>query len=130
LLVPERGTDKLFEIDVARATDITPLESADGKLISDPTKTFEQLNPAGLAALGIVGVSKTVVIDSLTAIDPLLEKCEGVCVVDGFIVLTYDNDFNVADAGSIPANPNPDGPLVQLELLGGNLSKVFVVPMP
>jgi hypothetical protein len=130
LLVPERFTDKLFEINVAGATDITPLENAAGKLISDPTKTFEQLTPAGLAALGIVGVSKTVVLDSLTAIDPLLEKCEGVCVVGNSIVLTYDNDFNVAEAASIPANPNPNGPLVQVDLLGNNLPKIFLVPLP
>src|SRR5436190_2134352 len=107
MLVPERLTDKLFEIDVAGATDITPFEDATGKLISDQKKTFEQLDPAGVAALGIVGVSKTVVLDSMTAINPLLEKVEGVCVVGDTIVLTYDNDFNVADAGSIPANPNP-----------------------
>ena len=130
LLVPERFTDKLFEIDVADATDITPLENAAGKLISDPTKTFEQLTPAGLAALGIVGVNKTVVLDSLTAIDPLLEKCEGVCVVGNSIVLTYDNDFNVAETASIPANPNPNGPFVQLELLGTNYPKIFTVPLP
>ena len=44
LLVPERATDKLFEVDLADATDITPLENAAGRLISDPTKTIEQLN--------------------------------------------------------------------------------------
>jgi hypothetical protein len=130
LLVPERLTDKLFQIDVAGATDITPLEDASGKLISDPAKTFEQLDPAGLAALGVVGVSKTVVLNSLTAINPLLEKVEGVCVVGGTIYLTYDNDFNVAEAASIPANPGPNGPLVQLELLGANYPKIFAVPMP
>lgn len=129
-LVPERFTDKLFEIDVTGATDITPLENAAGRLISDPTKTFEQLSATGLAALGIVGVSKTVVLDSLTAIDPSLEKVEGVCVVRGNIVLTYDNDFNVAEAASIPANPNPNGPFVQLELLGANYPKIYVVPVP
>jgi hypothetical protein len=130
LLVPERGTDKLFEINVAGATDITPLENAAGKLIADPTKTLEQLNPAGLATFGIVPVSKRVIIDSITAIDPLLEKVEGVCLVGNTIVFTYDNDFNVADAGSIPANPNPNGPLVQLELLGANYPKIFTVPLP
>lgn len=131
LLVPERLTDKLFEIDVAGATELTPLEDpVTGKLISDPTKTLEQLNPAGLAALGIVPVTKRVVLDSLTAIDPLLEKVEGVCVVGRNIVLTYDNDFNVGEAASIPANPNPNGPFVQLELLGNNLPKIFVVPLP
>jgi hypothetical protein len=130
LLVPERGTDKLFEINVAGATDISPLENAAGKLISDPTKTIEQLNPAGLALYGIVPVAKTVIIESLTAIDPLLEKVEGVCVVGNTIVLTYDNDFNVAEAGSIPANPNPNGPAVQLELLNGNYPKIFRVQRP
>ncbi len=131
LLVPERGTDKLFEVNVAGATDLTPLEDpVTGKLISDPSKTLEQLNPAGLAALGIVPVTKTVVIDSLTAIDPLLEKVEGVCVVGRNIILTYDNDFNVWETASTPANPNPQGPFVQLELIGANYPKIFVVPLP
>jgi hypothetical protein len=131
LLVPERATDKLFEVDVAGATDISTLENpVTGRLLSDPTKTFEQLNAAGLAALGVVPVSKRVVIESLTAIDPLLEKIEGVCVVGNHIVITYDNDFNVGDFGSTPANPNPNGPLVQLELLGANYPKIYVLPLP
>lgn len=130
LLVPERGTDKLFEVNLAAATDITPFENAAGRLISDPSKTIENLNAAGLASLGIMPVAKTLVLDSITAIDPLLDKVEGICVVGNTIVLTYDNDFNVADALSIPPNPNPDGPLVQLELLGNNLPKVFTVPIP
>jgi hypothetical protein len=131
LLVPERATDKLFEIDIAGATDLTPLENAvTGKLISDPTKTLEQLNTAGLNALGVVPVSKTVVLNSMMAIDPLLEKIEGVCVVGNTIVLTYDNDFNVAEASSTPTNPNPNGPFVQLELLGANYPKIFTVPLP
>jgi hypothetical protein len=130
LLVPERGTDKLFEIDVAGATDITPLENAAGRLIGNPTWTIEQLNPAGLVLHGIVPVTKTVVIDSLMAIDPLLEKVEGVCKVGNSIVLTYDNDFNVAEAASIPADPLPNGPFVQLELIGANYPKVWVVEAP
>jgi hypothetical protein len=130
LLVPERGTDKLFEINVAGATDLTPLENDAGKLISDPTKTLEQLNPDGLAALGVVAVSKTVVIDSLTAIDPLLEKVEGVCLVGRTLLLTYDNDFNVGETASIPANPNPNGPLVQLELVGANYPRLWAITLP
>jgi hypothetical protein len=59
LLVPERATDKLFEVDVAGATDISTLENpVTGRLLSDPTKTFEQLNAAGLAALGVVPVRR------------------------------------------------------------------------
>src|SRR5688572_15869164 len=130
LLVPERATDKLFEVDVTGATDLTPLEDATtGRLIADPTKTLEQLDTAGLATHGIIPVTKTVVIDGLTTIDPLLEKVEGVCVVGNNIVLVYDNDFNVAEAASTPANPNPEGPLVQLELLGANFPRVYVIPM-
>lgn len=131
LLVPERFTDKLFEVNVAGATDLTALEdSVNGKLLADPTKTIEQLDPAGLTAHGIVPVTKTVVIDSLTAIDPLLEKVEGVCVVGNKIMLTYDNDFNVWEVASTPTNPNPNGPFVQLELIGANYPKIFVVPKP
>ena len=51
-------------------------------------------------------------------------------MVGNSIVLTYDNDFNVAEAASTPANPHPNGPLVQLELPGANYPKIFVVPMP
>jgi len=36
----------------------------------------------------------------------------------------------VAEASSIPATPNPNGPFVQLELLGNNLPKIFTVPLP
>ena len=127
LLVPERVTDKLFEVDIAGATDLTPLENAAGRLIADPTKTLEQLNSDGLATFGIVPVTKTVVLDSLTGIDPLLDKVEGVCMVGENIVLTYDNDFNVAEVASIPANPNPNGPVVQLELIGANYPRIYVV---
>jgi hypothetical protein len=130
LLVPERGTDKLFEVDLAGATDITPLETAAGKFIPDPTKTIEQLNTEALEFYAIVPVTKTVVLPSLTAIDPLLEKVEGVCLVGNTIVLTYDNDFNVAEQGTVPANANPNGPQVQLELLGANFPRIFTVTLP
>ncbi len=133
MLVPERATDKLFEIDVTHATDITPFEDGTGKLkapLSATKTTIEQLTPADLTLLGIVPVSKTVVIDSLTAISPLLEKVEGVCKIGNTIYLTYDNDFNVAEAGSTPANPNPNGPFVQLELLGANYPKIWAVQVP
>ena len=42
-------------------------------------------------------------------------------MVGNNIVLTYDNDFNVAEVASSPANPNPEGPLVQLETGGREL---------
>jgi len=130
LLVPERATDAIFEVDLAGATDLTPLENAAGRLIADPTKTIEQLNAAGLVTFGITPVAKTVVLSGLTSIDPLLEKIEGICVVDDMLVLTYDNDFNVAETASIPSNPNPNGPFVQLELLGANFPQIYTLPLP
>jgi len=130
LLVSERVTDKLFEVDLAGATDITPLENAAGKLIADSSKTLEQLDTAGLATFGITPVTKAVVLNTLTAIDPLLEKVEGVCVLGNNIILTHDNDFNVAEVASIPANPQKHGPFVQLELIGTNFPRIYVVPLP
>jgi len=130
LLISERVTDAIFEITLAGATDITPLENAAGKLIADPTQTIEQLDTAELAFHGITPLSKTAVMTGLTGISPLLEKVEGLCVVNGMLALTYDNDFNVAEAGSTPAEPFENGPFVQLELLGANHPKVWLVPMP
>ncbi len=119
------------------ATDISLLEDpVTGKLLPipgnpvAPGQTFEQLDAAELAILGIVPVSKTVVIESLTAIDPLLEKVEGVCKIGNTIYLTYDNDFNVWEVASTPLNPNPNGPFVQLELIGANYPKIFAVQVP
>ncbi|MBL9128819.1 MAG: hypothetical protein JNL97_14290 [Verrucomicrobiales bacterium] len=128
LLATERGTDVLYEIDLTEATDLSPLELANGRLVSDPSRTLEQLNAAGLLALGVRPVAKSVVLSGLTSISPLLEKVEGVCVSGGRCVFTYDNDFNVAEAASLPQAPLPGGPRVQLELVGDLQPKLFVVP--
>lgn len=52
--------------------------------------------------------SNTVVIDSLVAISPLLEKVEGESKIGNTIHLTYDNDFKVADTASKPAMVHGD----------------------
>jgi hypothetical protein len=105
MLVPERKTDKLFAINISPATDITPFETDDGKLIADPTNTIEQLDAADLAKLRIRTVKKAEVVPSLIALHPELAKCEGVAVVDKTIVLTYDNDFNLGDLGDGTTTP-------------------------
>lgn len=128
-LIPERKADRLVAINVAPATDITPYENEDGTLKCDPSMTIEMLDEASLAALGIKPVKKTIVLDSMTAIDPSLSKCEGVCLVGNHIVLTADNDFNLAetivDDDDHPVIPAPitlqDPP---------NLPKIHVVPLP
>ena len=111
-LVPERRTDKLFAIDISGATDLTPLEDASGKLLTpvvSGTNTFttlEQLTPALLTSIGVTPVAKTVVLSSMIALDPALEKVEGVAVSGGVLALTADNDFNLVgvDASSSPAS--------------------------
>jgi hypothetical protein len=136
LLVPERVTDKLFVINIARATDITPFETADGYIkpeyLEDPAAkvTIEQLDEAGLAALGIKTVKKTVVLDSMIALEPGLEKCEGVCMVGGLLVLTYDNDFNL-DVASLAECSGQTEPLLQINLFyPPKLPKITMVPWP
>lgn len=109
MLVPERATDTLFAINLAPATDITPFETEDGKLVADPTKTIEQLEAADLARLGIRTVKKTVIVPKLTALHKELAKCEGVAVVGRTVVVTYDNDFNLSDFGGGPTIPGAIG---------------------
>lgn len=109
MLVPERKTDKLYAINLTPATDITPFETEDGKLITDPTKTIEQLEAADLARLGIRTVKKSAVVPSLIALHPELAKCEGVAVLGRTVVVTYDNDFNLGDFGGGPTRPGAIG---------------------
>jgi hypothetical protein len=105
LLVSERATDKLFALHLASATDITRFEAPDGTLISDPTKTLEQLDADGLKALRIRPVKKAPVLPSLTDLHPELAKCEGLAVVKHTLVFTYDNDFNLVDLGDGSTTP-------------------------
>ena len=109
MLVPERATDKLYAINISPATDITPFETEDGQLIADPTETIEQLEAADLAALGIKTVKKAEILPSLIALHKELAKCEGIAVVGGTIVLTYDNDFNLGDLGDGSTTPGSIG---------------------
>jgi hypothetical protein len=105
MLVPERKTDKLYAIDISAATDITPYETETGVLRADPAKTIEQCAAADLAALGIQPVKKSVVVPKLTDLHKELSKCEGVAVIGNTIILTYDNDFNLADVGDGTTTP-------------------------
>jgi hypothetical protein len=109
MLVPERATDKIFAINVAPATDITPFETQDGKLIADPTKTIEQLDAKDLVQLGIRTVKKSVIVPKTTALHKELAKCEGICLVGRTVVVTYDNDFNLGDFGDGSTTPGSIG---------------------
>lgn len=123
-LVPERRTDKIYAINVASATDITPLEDVNGKLLADPTKTIEQLSPSQLRAFGITPVKKAVVVNSMIALDAALEKAEGIALSGRTIVLCPDNDFNLlgVDVSTTPAS------IILMD--PPNLPKIVTTPMP
>lgn len=75
-------------------------------------------------------VSKTVVLDSVMAIDPLLEKVEGgMCGVEQTRVHLRQR-LQCLGSRKHPRRPNPQGPAVQLERIGANYPKIFVVPLP
>jgi 3-phytase len=123
-LVPERRTDKIFAINLASATDITPLEDSNGRLLADPTKTIEQLAPGQLAGFGIKPVKKAVVVDKTTSLDAALDKVEGITLSGRTIVMCPDNDFNLLgiDIATTPASlilMNPP-----------NMPKIVTTPMP
>ena len=99
-LVSERRTDKLFAINLTPATDFTALENAAGRLIDAPTRTLESLNPNELAQFGISPVKKAIVVHSLIALHPALEKTEGLAAVGRTVVLAGDNDFNLLAVNS------------------------------
>jgi len=105
-LVSERRTDKVFAINMRPATDFTALENAAGKLINAPTRTLESLQPNELAQFGIRPVKKAIVVHSMIALHPALEKAEGLAVVGRTVVLAGDNDFNLlaVDSTTTPAS--------------------------
>jgi len=124
LLATERRTDKAFLLDVIQATDISSLEDANGRLLSDPNRTLEQLSVAELSALGVVPVSKTLIYSGLTAIDPTLDKVEGLAVSQGRLVVCPDNDFDLL-AGDYATTP---ATLIFQEPT--NFPRIITIPLP
>jgi 3-phytase len=129
LLVPERRTDKLFEIDLSSATDIPPLEDDSGKLLTPfvsgtvTLTTLEQLSQTNLMTIGVTPVTKRVVLSSMIALDPSLEKVEGVALIGNTLALTADNDFNLVGVD----NSTSPSSIVLNEV--PNLTKVVTVPI-
>ena len=94
---------KVFKIDLAGATDISDAaNSASGKLYGG--LTVEQLkDQAGLTAASVVPVTKTLVLDLLTAASPVYphDKAEGLALIgNNLLAVSNDDDFGVVDNGA------------------------------
>jgi hypothetical protein len=115
ILVSERRTDKVFSVRISTATDITGLEDADGNLLAPvgSKTTIEQLTDAELASIGVSTLKKAQVFSGLVAIDPALDKVEGMALVGSTLFVTADNDFDltgVADFTTTPWTPLHQSP--------------------
>lgn len=114
---------KIFEIDLAGATDISTLPPA----IAGPGGTLDKMTPAQLAAAGIVPVSKRVHVD-LAAVGyaAVGDKVEGLAMRDpSTLFVINDNDFNMQGTfdpatGLLTPNPNPRDSVLGMITFTGN----------
>jgi hypothetical protein len=94
---------KIFKFDLAGATDISDAANpAAGKLYNG--LTVEQLKTqAGLTTAGVVPVTKTLVLDLLSATSPVYphDKAEGIALIGSdLLAVSNDDDFGVLDNGA------------------------------
>jgi hypothetical protein len=114
---------KIFEVNLAGATDISTLSPA----IAGPGGTLDKMTPAQLAAAGIVPVTKTVHVD-LAAIGYAngIEKVEGLAIRDpGTIFVLNDNDFRMPlgwdiATGTFVPNASAPAPTLGMITFSGN----------
>lgn len=115
-LVLERGSEfgtdanknsiikRIYKISLKGATDISdPADSASGKLYGG--KTIEELKDAAtLSANGIIPVTKTLVADLMTAINPVYphDKAEGLAIIGPkLIAVSNDDDFGITGSNGV-----------------------------
>lgn len=92
---------RVYKINLTGATDVSdPADGEAGKLVNG--KTLEQLTVDELTATGIVPVSKTLVLDILTAVPGYAhDKPEGIALVkENLLAVVNDDDFGVAADGA------------------------------
>ena len=114
---------KIFEIDLAGATDLSTLSPA----IAGPGGTLDKMTPAQLAAAGIVPVSKRVRVD-LAAVGyaSVGDKAEGLAMRDpSTLFVLNDNDFQMQGTfdpatGLLTPNPNPANTVLGMITFSGN----------
>ena len=95
---------RVYKISLKGATDISdPANAAGGKLFGG--KTVEELKDAAtLAANGIVPVTKTLVSDLMTDINPVFphDKAEGLAIINSkLIAVCNDDDFGITGSNGI-----------------------------
>jgi hypothetical protein len=118
---PAAAIKRIYEIDIAGATDISTL----GTLGATPVngKTIERATAAEILAAGITPVSKTLRVD-LTQVGFLSDKAEGLALAPGnWLFVSNDDDFGINSAnGSIiqklipPLNTIDKPTLLQIKL--------------
>jgi hypothetical protein len=129
LVAFERKTDQVFALNIAQATDITPLENSSGTIASTG-KTLEQLNAADFAASHIKPVKKAVAAVGFRTADPTLEKIEGLTIVGRTAVLCNDNDFNLAGADLTTLDSTDCDPPINLLLQSpANAPRILMTPL-
>ena len=114
---------KIFEIDLAGATDLSTLPSS----VAGPGGTLDRMTAAQLVAAGIVPVSKRVRVD-LAAVGyaAVGDKVEGIAMRDASTIFVInDNDFQMQGTfnpatGLLTNNPNPASTVLGVVTFSGN----------
>ena len=114
---------KIFEIDLAGATDLSTLPAS----VTGPGGTLDRMTSAQLAAAGIVPVSKSVRVDLAAAgYAAIGDKVEGLAMRDrSTLFVINDNDFQMQgtfdpSTGLLTRNPSPVDSVLGIITFGGN----------
>ena len=114
---------KIFEIDLAGATDLTTLSPA----IAGPGGTLDTMTPAQLAAAGIVPVAKSIRVDlASVGYAAIGDKVEGLAMRDrSTLFVLNDNDFQMQgtfdpSTGLLTPNPAPVESVLGVITFSGN----------
>ena len=114
---------KIFEIDLAGATDLSTLPGS----VTGPGGTLDRMTPGQLAAAGIVPVSKSVRVDlASVGYAAIGDKVEGLAMRDrSTLFVLNDNDFQMQGTfdpttGLLTPNPAPVESVLGMVTFTGN----------
>jgi hypothetical protein len=106
---PGGSIKRVYKIDISGATDVSdPADGANGLLWAG--KTLEQVTYSGLAANGIVPVTKTLVEDVAGIPGYTHDKFEGLSALDSdTLAISNDDDFSVTGSSVLETKYLLDG---------------------